>query len=85
MLKECTLDTHALEPEEADTIRESVARTDWNPSGQNSETRRDGYQYHLLVEDQQQTYIAEYTDETLPESLKPMIGILKRYLKTGRF
>ncbi len=85
MLKECTLDTHALEPEEADTIRDSVNRTDWNLVDQDSERNRDGYHYYLLVEDQQQTYSAEYTDETLPESLKPLIGVLKRYLKAGRF
>lgn len=80
-LQECSLDTDQLGADEVQAIQESVTNTNWTEAESHPSAIRDGYQYHVRVEDQEQTYTAAYTDQTLPESLKPLVGVLKKYLK----
>jgi hypothetical protein len=85
LIKESTLDTAGLAPDEARTVENLVHNSGLSASGvQHSPTARDLNQYDLTIEDGGRKIEATFDDSTLPPSARPLVAHLKRLARPAR-
>jgi hypothetical protein len=82
LLKGCELDTTALPPEKAKELEQLVKASTILASGEFlSDSSRDLQQYEITIEDGPSKISVIFDDESLPQSVKPLIGYLKKCSK----
>ena len=85
LVKECSLDTARLAPDEARTVEDLVRNSGLSACGTHfSPTGRDLQQYDLTIEDGASRVEATYDDGTLPVSARPLVAHLKRLARPAR-
>ncbi len=81
-VKGCELDTASLDPDQAQELERLVRGSGIANSGESlSDTGRDLQQYEITIEDGDQRIAVTLDDETLPQSAKALVGLLKKHAR----
>ncbi len=81
-MKGCEIDTKTLSPENAKELEQLVKAAAISGSGEFlSRSGRDLQQYEIAIEDGSRKISVIFDDQSVPQSVKPLIGYLKKCAK----
>jgi hypothetical protein len=82
LVKGCEIDTKTLSPENAKELEQLVKAAAILGSGEFlSRSGRDLQQYEIAIEDGSRKISVIFDDQSVPQSVKPLIGYLKKCAK----
>ncbi len=82
LVKGCEIDTATLSPENAKELEQLVKAAGISSSGELlSRSGRDLQQYEIIIEDGTKKASVLFDDQSVPQSVKPLIGYLKKCAK----
>jgi hypothetical protein len=79
LIRQCTLDTATMPPDEGRRLEQLVQQSGLSGAAERlSPGGRDLEQYEIKIDDGRRSISAVYDSATLPPALRPLVGYLKK-------